>query len=145
MAAPRSNSRLALIAALLLGAACKRAPVEAPAETPELSAPEPSSTLVSIPLDSATTGYTNEMQALNLSKETSELGIQQISKNIEEGSKGDETRGAPPPLSEIERKERMAQLKEMRIEFTRQRRSMDSARDKSVVLGGNTAAIIKGM
>jgi hypothetical protein len=133
-----------LTASLLLGAACKRAPVETPAETPDLAAPAPSSSLVVTPLDGASTGYTNEMQAANLTKETSELGIQQISKNIEEGDNGAENRGAPPPLSSVEKKERMDQLKEMRQEFTRMRRGIDGARDKSVALTGSTAAIITG-
>lgn len=129
----------------MLGAACKRAPVEAPPETPELSAPEPSSTLISTPLDTASTGYTNEMQAANLTRETSELGIQQISKNIEEGEAAPrENRPAPPPLTAAEKKERMDNLKAMRLEFTRMRRGIDGARDKSVSLTGQTAAIIKG-
>ena len=144
MAAPRTSNRLALAAALLLGAACKRAPVEAPPETPDLAAPEPSVNLVVTPLDRATTGYTNEMQAANLRSETSELGIQQISKHIEEGDRGQENRGAPPPLSEVEKKERLAQLREMGDEFTRMRRGIDGARDKSVSLPGQTAAIIPG-
>ena len=80
------------------------------------------------PLDRATTGYTNEMQAANLNRETTELGIQKISKHLEEGGQ----------------KERMAQLKEMRLEFTRMRRGMDGARDKSVSLSGSTAPIILG-
>ena len=144
MAAPRANRLLALAAALLLGAACKRAPVEIPAETPELSAPEPSSSLISTPLDTATTGYTNEMQAANLSRETSELGIQQISKNIEEDAPRQENRPAPPRMTAAEKKERLEQLKAMRLEFTRLRRGIDGARDKSVSLPGSTAAIIPG-
>lgn len=133
-----------LAAALLLGAACKRAPVEAPPETPELSAPEPSSTLISTPLDTASTGYTNEMQAANLSRETSELGIQRIDRNIEEGEARQESPAAPPPMTAAEKKARLAELKEMRLEFTRMRRGIDGARDKSVSLPGTTAAIIAG-
>lgn len=133
-----------MAAALLLGAACKRAPAPVPDETPDLAPPEPSSSLVVSPLDSATTGFTNEMQAANLTKETSDLGIQHISKHIEEGQGEAERRGPPPPLSEVEKKERMAQLKEMREEFTRMRRGIDAQRDKTVSLPGNTAAIIKG-
>jgi hypothetical protein len=133
-----------LAAALLLGAGCKRAPAPAPEETPELSPPEPSSSLIVTPLDSATTGFTNEMQAANLTKETADLGIQQISKHIEEGQSGQERRGPPPPLSEVEKKERLEQLKEMREEFTRMRRGIDAQRDKTVALPGSTAAIIKG-
>ncbi len=133
-----------MAAALLLGAACQRAPVETPAETPELDAPAPSSVFVVTPLDRATTGYTNEMQAANLSRETAELGIQQISKHMEEGGEGAERRGPPPPLSEVERKERLEQLREMGQEFSRMRRGIDAARDKTVALPGSTAAIIKG-
>lgn len=144
MAAPRKNSRLALGAALLLSAACKRAPVEAPPETPELTAPEPSAKLVVTPLDNAATGYTNEMQAAALTKETAELGIQQISKHMEEGESREQPLQAPPPLTEVEKKERMAQLKEMRMQFTQMRRGIDGARDKSVALKGQTAAIIPG-
>lgn len=144
MAAPRPRHLAWLAAALLLGAACRRAPVEAPAETPELAPPAPSSSLILTPLDTAATGYTNEMQAENLSKETAELGIQHISKHIEEGDAGQENRGAPPPLSEVEKKERMEQLKEMRLEFTRLRRGIDAQRDKSVVLGGSVASMIPG-
>ncbi|PIR17852.1 MAG: hypothetical protein COV48_08190, partial [Elusimicrobia bacterium CG11_big_fil_rev_8_21_14_0_20_64_6] len=144
MAALRDSRLAALAAALLLVAACKRAPVEAAPETPELSPPEPSSGLITTPLDTATTGYTNEMQAANLSRETQEMGIQHISKHIEEGGPGQENRGAPPPLSEVEKKERLEQLKEMRLEFARVRRGIDDIRDKSVALNGSTAAIIKG-
>ena len=144
MAIRRPDPLLALTAALLLGAACKRAPAPAPEETPELAPPEPSSSLIATPLDSATTGFTNEMQAAALTKETSEMGIQHISKHIEEGDSGAERRGPPPPMSEVEKKERMAQLKEMREEFTRMRRGIDAQRDKTVVLPGTTAAIIKG-
>lgn len=133
-----------MVAALLLGAACKRAPVEAPAETPDLSAPEPSSSLISTPLDSAATGFTNEMQAANLAQETSDMGIQHISKTIEEGRNDDPRRGPPAPLSEVEKKERLEQLRDMRLEFTRLRRGIDAQRDKSVVLPGSTATIIKG-
>lgn len=118
--------------------------MEPPAETPELAPPEPSSSLIATPLDSASTGFTNEMQAANLTQETSELGIQHISKHIEEGDPGQERRGPPPPLSDVEKKERMEQLKEMREEFTRMRRGIDAQRDKTVALTGSTAAIIKG-
>lgn len=144
MAAPRSKRLVWTAAALLLGAACKRAPEPVPAETPELSAPEPSSSLIATPLDAAATGYTNEMQAANLSRETSEMGIQHISKQGSEDEPAQENSGAPPPLSAVEKKERMAQLKEMRLEFTRIRRGIDGARDKSVALPGSTAAIIAG-
>ena len=126
MAARKSKRIPALATALLLGAACKCAPVEAPADTPELAAPQPSSSLVMSPLDTAATGYTNEMQAANLSRETFELGIQQISKHLEEGGAG-----------VVEKKDRMAQLKEIRLELTRARRGIDGARDKSVALPGS--------
>lgn len=144
MAAPRLRPFLVLAAALLLGAACKRAPEPVVEETPELAPPEPSSSLIATPLDSATTGFTNEMQAANLTKETTEMGIQHISKHIEEGAPGRDPRASPPPLSAVEKKERMEQLKEMREEFTRMRRGIDAQRDKTVALPGSTAAIIKG-
>ncbi len=96
------------------------------------------------PLDAATTGYTNEMQAANLRRETSELGIQQISKHIEGGDANQENRGSPSPLSAVERKMRMAQLKEMRLELSRMRRGIEGARDKSVSLPGSTAIILPG-
>lgn len=144
MAAPSSRRLPALAAALLLGAACKRAPIEAPPETPELAAPEPSSSLVVTPLDMAATGYTNEMQAAHLKQETSDLGIQQISRNSEWGESRPESDSTPPPLSAAEKKERLAQLKEMRLEFARARGVLDGARDKSVALDGSTAAIISG-
>lgn len=144
MAAPSLRPFLVLAAALLLGAACKRAPAPVVEETPELAPPEPSSSLIATPLDAAATGFTNEMQAANLTKETTEMGIQHISKHIEEGAPGRDPRASPPPLSEVEKKERMAQLKEMREEFTRMRRGIDAQRDKTVSLPGSTAAIIKG-
>ena len=84
------------------------------------------------------------MQAANLSRETSELGIRQISRNIEEDEAGQESRPAPPPMTAAEKKARMAELKEMRLEFTRMRRGIEGARDKSVSLPGTTAAIIPG-
>jgi len=144
LAAPSLKSYAWLAAALLLVAACKRAPEPAPPETPELAPPAPSSSLIATPLDAAATGYTNEMQAANLSRETTELGIQHISKHVEEGDPDRDARAAPPRLSEVEKQERVEQLKEMGQEFSRLRRGIDSARDKSVVLPGSTAAIIKG-
>lgn len=129
-------------AALLFGAACKRASVELPGQTPELTPPAPSSSLVMTSLDKAATGYTNEMQAAHLKKQAAMLGIQQIGRHIKDGKSGQENRDAPAPLSEVETRGRMAQLKEMRLEFTRMRRSIDDARDKSVVLPGSTTAII---
>ena len=144
MAIRRPDPLRALAAALILCAACKPAPAPPPEETPELAPPEPSASLVVTPLDTASTGFTNEMQAENLSKETAELGIQHISKHIEEGAPDGSRRGPPPPLSEVEKKERMEQLREMRKEFTRLRRGIDAQRDKSVALPGSTAAIIKG-
>ncbi len=137
MAAPSLKRLPALIAALLLGAACRRAPVEAPPETPELAAPAPSSSLIATPLDAAATGYTNEMQAASLIREASALGIQQIGGHIDENA-------APAPLSGAGKKERLAQLKEMRLEFARARGVLDAARDQSVALEGSTAAIISG-
>ncbi len=144
MAFPRSSSLLFSAAALLLSVACQRAPAPVPDETPELAPPAPSSSLIATPLDHVSTGYTNEMQAENFTRETGELGIQQLSKHIEEGEPAQENRGAPPPMTEAEKKERLEQLKEMRQEFTRMRRGIDGARDKSVALPGSTAAIIPG-
>jgi hypothetical protein len=143
LAPPRSNIRLTLAAALLLGAACKRAPVEVPPATPDLAAPEPSSALVVTPLDRAATGYTNEMQAKALTEETSELGIQDVGKHAEEPDDA-ERQEEPPQDLKAARKERLARLKATRKEFTRLRRSIDGDRDKSVALTGETAAIIKG-
>lgn len=143
MAAPRPNL-LALIAVLLLGAACKRAPVEVPSETPDLPPPTPASALIVTPLDTAATGYTNEMQAANLSRESSELGIQHIGKHLEDGESDRDGADAPPPLTEAQKKEHMARLKNMRLEFTRARRSIEDAQDKSVALTGSTAAMIAG-
>lgn len=144
MAVPRSNLIVRLAAALLLGAACKRAPVEVPAETPDLAPPESSAALVVTPLDHAATGYTNEMQAANLSRETKELGIQHISKHLEEGDADRAEAGPPPPMSAVEKKERLEQLKEMSTQFSRMRRGIDAQRDKTVSLPGSTAAIIPG-
>lgn len=117
--------------------------MEAVEATPDLAAPAPSSSLIMTPLDTAATGFTNEMQAANLRRETAELGIQQISKHIDENSRQG-SRETPPPLSEVEKKERIEELRQMRQEFTRMRRDIDDARDKSVTLPGNTAAIIPG-
>ncbi|MBI4059821.1 MAG: hypothetical protein HY403_00165 [Elusimicrobia bacterium] len=143
MAAPGTRRLPVLAAALLLCAACGRKSPEAPAETPELAAPEPSSSLIATPLDAAATGYTNEMQAAYLSRERSELGIRQISRHLEEGDDVPGRRGAPPP-AEVEQDERLARLREMRLAFTRARRGIEDARDRSVALPGSTAAIIPG-
>ena len=113
----------ALTAALWIGAACKRAPDEA-SEAPELDAPAPSSTFVSTPLDTASTGYTNEMQAENLRKETAEM----------EGP----SQGPPPRLSKAEVRERRRRLRELTRELESMRRGMESGRDKSVTLPGDT-------
>jgi len=138
----RSRAGLTLAAALLLGAACKRAPVEVAPATPDLAAPEPSSALIVTPLDRAATGYTNEMQAASLTAETDELGIEDVGKHA---GGGDDLQGErPPPDTPAQRKQRIAELKAMTKEFTRMRRTIDDDRDKSVVLTGQTAAIIKG-
>lgn len=144
MEARRTNRLAVLAAALLLSAACKRAPVEVPAETPDLPPPESSAALVVTPLDNATTGFTNEMQAAHLSRETNELGIQHISKHLDEGDADRADAGPPPPMSAVEKKERLEQLKEMSSQFSRMRRGIDAHRDKAVVLPGSTAAIIPG-
>ncbi len=144
MARPKTRRLAVLAAALLLGAACKRAPVEVPAETPDLPPPESSAALVVTPLDRAATGYTNEMQAANLSRETNALGIQHISKHLDEGDADRADAGPPPPMSEVEKKERLDQLKEMSTQFSRMRRGIDAQRDKTVSLPGSTAAIIPG-
>lgn len=144
MAAPRPELFAVLAAALLLSGACKRAPEPAVEETPELAAPEPSSSLIATPLDSASTGFTNEMQAANLTKETAEMGIRHISRHLEDSAPAPERRGPPPPMSAEEKEERMERLREMREEFTRMRRGIDAQRDKTVALPGSTAAIIKG-
>lgn len=127
--------------ALWLGAACKRAPIEPSAvPTPDLPPPPPSSSLVITPLDTASTGYTNEMQAANLRRETAEMDIRHISKHYEEG---EQPRSGPPPLlSDVEKKERLEQLRDMTRQFTRMRLSIDGAHDKSVTLPGNTAIMI---
>lgn len=133
-----------MAAALIFGAACKRAPEpEAAATSPDLAPLPPSSALVVTPLDTATTGYTNEMQAKNLSQQTAELGIQHISKHRDESDEEPPV-GPPPPLSDVEKKERMEQLRSMTTQFTRMRRNIDGARDKSVSLPGSTAAVIAG-
>jgi hypothetical protein len=145
LAPPKSKIRLALAAALLLGAACKRAPVEVAPVTPDLAAPEPSSALIVTPLDRAATGYTNEMQAKALTEETSELGIQDVGKHTEEADDVQQEQAPEPPKDvKAARKERLARLKATREEFTRLRRTIDGDRDKSVALTGETAAIIKG-
>lgn len=139
------KAALPLIAALALGAACKRSP-EPPKEeaaSPDLAPLPPSSALVVTPLDTATTGYTNEMQAKNLSQQTAELGIQHITKHQDETDEEPPT-GPPPPLSEVEKKERIEQLRTMTNQFTRLRRNIDGARDKSVSLPGSTAAVLSG-
>lgn len=121
----------ALTAALWIGAACKRAPDAASeAPVPELAAPAPSSTFVSTPLDTASTGYTNEMQAENLRKEAAEM----------EGP----PQGPPPPLSKAEVRERRRRLRELTRELERMRRGMEGGRDKSVTLPGDTVSPIPG-
>jgi hypothetical protein len=144
LAAPRSRRIPALAAALLLCASCRRSTAPAPLETPELAPPEPSASLITTPLDKAATGYTNEMQAANLRRETDELDIREISKHLEEKDSSADGRAAPPPPSAAEKKERLARLKKMRLEFTRMRQGIDGARDKSVALAGSTAGIIPG-
>lgn len=141
MALRSPSRRLTFLAALLLGAACKRAPVEVASSTPDLAAPEPSSALIVTPLDRASTGYTNEMQAANLTAETSELGIEDVGKHA---GGGDDLQAEQPHDTAARRKQRLAELKAMRVEFTRMRRTIDGDRDKSVALTGQTAAIIKG-
>lgn len=144
MAALRLKLPVVLLAALLSGA-CKRAPAPVVEESPDLAPPAPSSSLVARPLSTESTGYTNEMQAAALTKETSELGIQQISTEIEEAEPREGGTGpAPAPMNAAERKAHIAQLKQMRLEFSRARRGIESARDKSVALEGSTAQVIKG-
>ena len=140
-----------MLAAALLGAACKRAPVETASETPALAPPAPSESFVRSPLDGATTGFTNEMQAEALSKETRELGIQRISRDAREGETPPKPPIRAPFLTEEDkkqraqdRKERLERMRALRLEYQRQRAAMDSERDKSVALSGSTASIISG-
>ena len=137
------------MAAALLGAACKRAPEEA--ATPELAAPAPSESLVTTPLDGATTGFTNEMQAEAIGKETKELGIQRISRDAREGEAPPKPPIRAPFLSEEDkkqraedRKERLERVRALRLEYQRQRAAMDSERDRSVALQGSTTTLIAG-
>ncbi|UPT74039.1 MAG: protease complex subunit PrcB family protein [Elusimicrobiota bacterium] len=141
------SPRLFLLAAAVALAACERAPVE-PAPTPELSAPEPSSSLVTTPLDAAATGYTNEMQAEAMLQESADLGIEQITR------RGEDSRKTPPEPALIltaeekkqrdaDRKERLARAKRLRLEYTRLRRNMEGE-DKSVAILGSTVAVISG-
>ncbi len=144
----RSSRLLALSAALAL-AACERAPeTAAPAPTPELAPPEPSATLVASPLDSAATGYTNEMQAAAMLEESADMGIEQISR------RGDPARPLPPEpaliltaeekrLRDARRKERLERARQMRLDYTVLRRNAE-AEDKSVALSGSTVAVIAG-
>lgn len=147
MAAPRSRLPALLAAALAL-AACKRAPQQAAAPTPELAPPEPSAALVTTPLDGAATGYTNEMQAKAMVEESAELGIESI------GKRGDPSRPAPPEPALIltdeekrqrdaDRKERLARAKALRLQYTQLRRNMEGE-DKSVAIAGSTVAVIAG-
>ncbi|MEK7390414.1 MAG: hypothetical protein AAB036_12040 [Elusimicrobiota bacterium] len=117
------------MAAVHFGAACKRASRVHVDEPPErLSAPNPSSSLVSTPLDGLTTGYTNEMQAELLRKETEEMG------------------GSPKtvshPLSKQEIDVKRQRLRELTRELARMRQRMEAANDKSVVLPGRTVDLI---
>lgn len=150
MAAPKPKLAL-ILAAALLGAACKRAPVEAPAQTPDLAPLPPSSTLVSSPLDGGSTSFTNEMQAEAISKETKELGIQRISRDAREGEAPPKPPIRAPFLTEEDKKqraqdrqERLERVRALRMEYQRQRAAMDSERDRSVALQGSTASIITG-
>ncbi len=109
----------------MLGA-CRREPVEKPAHTPELSAPAPSASLVPSPLDWATTGYTNEMQAEKLAKEREELGIQAVG----------------PDTTEDSGRADLEQLKALRRGFTRANKDLAAEKDKSVAIDGSTVAVI---
>ena len=70
------------------------------------------------------------------------MGVRHISKHYEEGGPPQPRSGPPAPLSDIERKERLEQLRDMTRQFTRLRRGIDGARDKSVTLPGDTAVMI---
>lgn len=140
-----SPSAVAVLVAALACAACKRAPEQAAAPaSPDLAPLPPSSALVVTPLDNAATGFTNEMQAANLSKQTADLGIQHITKHHDESNEDDAPTGPPPPLSDVEKKERLEQLRTMTKQYSKMRRSIDADRDKSVSLPGATAAMIPG-
>ena len=77
-------------------------------------------------LRTASTGYTNEMQAENLRKQAAEM----------EGP----PQGPPPPPSKAEIRQRRQRLRELTRELSRMRSGMDSAQDKSVALPGDTVA-----
>lgn len=147
MAAPRSRLPVLLAAALAL-AACKRAPEQGTAATPDLAPPEPSAALVTTPLDGAATGYTNEMQAKAMVEESAELGIESIDR------RGDPSRPLPPEPALIltdeekkqrdaDRKARLERARALRLQYTQLRRNMETE-DKSVAIIGSTVAVIAG-
>lgn len=151
MAAPRPELRLVLAAALTLGAACKRAPASAPTETPELAPPAPSASLVTTPLDSATTGFTNEMQAKAISKETNEMGIDGIDREYRQGDPAPKAAvPQPPPDPEARQRreytqaEKIKQAHALQLQYRKMRRDMDAATDRSVAITGSTASMISG-
>ncbi len=142
---------MVLVAALTAGAACKRAPAVAPAETPDLAAPAPSSSLVTIPLDGSTTGFTNEMQVNAISKETGEMEINQIEREYRQGDgPPKEAVPQPPPDPKARRRreytqaEKIKQAHELALQYRKMRRDMDAATDRSVAITGSTAAMISG-
>ncbi|MBI3288173.1 MAG: hypothetical protein HYZ74_01500 [Elusimicrobia bacterium] len=109
----------------MLLAACRRAP-EPPAEpTPELEPPPAVSSILKTPLNAATTGYTNEAQAESLRAEMM-------------GARED-----PPAPRKPSQKERLSQMRDMTQQFSRIRRDMEDAREKSVALPGGTPVLLK--
>ncbi|MFI5361620.1 MAG: hypothetical protein ACHQ49_06600 [Elusimicrobiota bacterium] len=137
----RSKPLVLAASAALFAAGCRqRAPAPAPddAVSPTaLEAPAPSSTVVTSPLGSGASGYTNEMQAQNLRAEAAQLGISRFTKpSIETGIDGD------GPVRSITAQEGIQRMRSMAREAETERHAIEGDKNKSVAIPTETPGVL---
>ena len=129
--------------AAALAAACRRpsAPPASPAadDGVTLAPPAPSSTVVTSPLASDASSYTNEMQAQNLRDQAAELGISRLAKpSTEAASESDQ------PRRTITYQEGVERTRAMTREVEAERRAIEGDKNKSVAIPTQTPGILPG-
>src|SRR6202040_3115655 len=135
------NKRLAGAAlAAALAAGCRRAPaapLAGAAGGVALTAPAPSSTVVTSPLGADASSYTNEMQAQNLRDQAAELGISRLAKPSTLSSpESDE------PHRTITYQEGVERTRKMTREAEAERHAIEGDKNKSVAIPTQTPGIL---
>ncbi len=135
----------ALAAASALAAvACRRGPApdadRPSAPEANLEAPAPSSSVITSPLASPDTSYTNAMQADSLRRQAAEMGISRIGRGAADDSSAAEEDG--PPAAPLTRRQSVARLRAYSREFAAERRALEKGQPKTVALPGGTPRLL---